>query len=542
MSLANAWKRRRTGGVAGAVEGADTAVAERWNVLVVDDDPDIIELTRVSLKSFRFEGRGLRLICAASGAEARERLTQERDLAVALIDVVMETDDAGLRLVEHIRNVRGDHFIRLIIRTGQPGSAPELEVINNYDIDDYKDKTELTAKKLYTTLRSALKSYRDLMVIERNRINVARNRDGLKMILEATPLLHRYEEASLSRYFEGVLKQVISLCDLGETSALSTLKGFIATFDGNNLDIQAGTGRFQDLSKGDPKWREIYDHCSALKAREWERAVWLGDAYVVPLEVHAKVIAFIYLEPDGPIDEESRALIELMARQCAIALENMRGHMEMRAATYQAMSMLEVVANCSGMSMDPELNGVAWLTEHLSLELGLEPREASRVAEAARLRDIGKLGVSGEILRKRGRLTREEFDEIKSHCDIGDSILGQSDYFALAREVAAGHHERWDGGGYPNGLKGEAIPLANRIVFLVDVFYALINVRPYRDRPHTVDEAVEEIHGCIGREFDPRVVEAFERIHRRGELADLPLSSKKSSVEQALNDIRRVLR
>ena len=133
-----------------------------WRILVVDDEPDVLELTELCLRGFSYDGRELELLRAQSARQAREVLEREEDIAVALVDVVMETDDAGLRLVDYIRKERDDHFIRLVIRTGQPGAAPEREVIDRYDIDDYKDKTELTAQKLYTSIRSSLKAYRDV--------------------------------------------------------------------------------------------------------------------------------------------------------------------------------------------------------------------------------------------------------------------------------------------------------------------------------------------------------------------------------------------
>lgn len=149
------------------------ASALPWKVLVVDDDADVRAITRLSLKGVLFDGRPLSLLDAASAAEAKQVLSEHDDVALALIDVVMETDDAGLRLVEHIRLQRKDPFIRLVIRTGQPGMAPERFVIDNFDIDDYKDKTELTAARLYTTVRTAIKSYRDLKILDANRATLS---------------------------------------------------------------------------------------------------------------------------------------------------------------------------------------------------------------------------------------------------------------------------------------------------------------------------------------------------------------------------------
>lgn len=141
---------------------------EVWKVIVVDDEPDIHEITRISLKGFKFGGKNLELINAKSAAEAREIFKKEQDIAVAMIDVVMETEDAGLQLVKYIRNELHLKNVRLIIRTGQPGTAPERYVIDHFDIDGYKEKTDLTAQKIYSVLTAAIKSYSDITAIEKN--------------------------------------------------------------------------------------------------------------------------------------------------------------------------------------------------------------------------------------------------------------------------------------------------------------------------------------------------------------------------------------
>ncbi len=140
-----------------------------WRLLVVDDDPEVHSVTRYALRKVRFRDRGLELLYAFSAAEARDVLAREADIALVLLDVVMETDDAGLRLVHAIRDELGNNAVRIILRTGQPGQAPEERVIVDYDVNDYKAKTELTAQKLYTTVIAALRAYDDIMAIEANR-------------------------------------------------------------------------------------------------------------------------------------------------------------------------------------------------------------------------------------------------------------------------------------------------------------------------------------------------------------------------------------
>jgi response regulator RpfG family c-di-GMP phosphodiesterase len=133
--------------------------------------------------------------------------------------------------------------------------------------------------------------------------------------------------------------------------------------------------------------------------------------------------------------------------------------------------------------------------------------------KATPLHDIGKIGISDSILLKDGRLTSEERTVMETHTSIGARILSGSRYPILrfAEEIALAHHERWDGGGYPNGLCGEDIPLSGRIVAAADVFDSLTHVRPYK-RAWTVQETITEIRAEAGRHFDPQVVEALLRI------------------------------
>lgn len=133
-----------------------------WKVLVVDDEEGIHGITRMIFRGYEFEQRPIELISAMSGAEARKLLAQHPDIALALLDVVMENDDEGLQLVEHIRNQLNNRDIRVILRTGHPGYAPESQVIVNYDINDYLSKAELSASRLLTSVVVALRSFRDI--------------------------------------------------------------------------------------------------------------------------------------------------------------------------------------------------------------------------------------------------------------------------------------------------------------------------------------------------------------------------------------------
>jgi CheY-like chemotaxis protein len=142
--------------------GSERDLAPEIKVLIVDDEPEIHTVSRLALDGFTFEGRTVRLLHAMSAAEAYVMLCTNLDVAVALVDVVMESDRAGLELVERIREELGNTLVRIILRTGQAGNLPELEVIAKYGINDYREKTGLSASKLRTALHSALTAHRDI--------------------------------------------------------------------------------------------------------------------------------------------------------------------------------------------------------------------------------------------------------------------------------------------------------------------------------------------------------------------------------------------
>jgi phosphoserine phosphatase RsbU/P len=144
----------------------------KWKILIVDDEEEIHNVTQFALSDYEYKEKGLHFLHAYTGEESIKMLRTEEDVALVLLDVVMETNDAGLKTVERIRKELHNEFIRIIMRTGQPGQAPEDEIILKYDINDYKNKTELTDKKLFTTITTGLRSYSDIIEIESFRKNL----------------------------------------------------------------------------------------------------------------------------------------------------------------------------------------------------------------------------------------------------------------------------------------------------------------------------------------------------------------------------------
>ena len=147
------------------VEPIGRSAGPSWKILIVDDETDVHEITRIALRRLVFEDAGLEFHSAFSAEEARAVMQRHPDIAVILLDVVMEEENAGLQLIRYIRNTLGNRRVRIILRTGHLGQAPEDNVTMEYDINDYREKSELTARSLRTAVLSALRSFRDIATI-----------------------------------------------------------------------------------------------------------------------------------------------------------------------------------------------------------------------------------------------------------------------------------------------------------------------------------------------------------------------------------------
>jgi len=207
-----------------------------WKVLVVDDEEEVHAVTKLVLSDFFYDKKGLVFLHAYSGKEARELIAEHPDTAIIFLDVVMEKSDAGLAVVRHIREELKNSFVRIILRTGQPGQAPEEKVIIEYDINDYKEKTELTAQKLFTTMVTSLRSYRDILTIEANR-------KGLQKIIEAATYICRLR--SIKNLASGVLTQLVSILHLSENALYCQTSGIAVSNVEGSFKVLAATGAYE---------------------------------------------------------------------------------------------------------------------------------------------------------------------------------------------------------------------------------------------------------------------------------------------------------
>ena len=474
-----------------------------WRVLIVDDEEEVHSVTKLVLSGYQFAGRNIEFLDAYSAAEACDLLRRERDLAMVLLDVVMESDDAGLGVVKYIREELNNRNIRIILRTGQPGQAPEEEVISTYDINDYKDKTELTATKLKTLMYSTLRSYRDIVTLEHNRY-------GLERVIEASSSL--FEIQSLNRFVSAILYQLTTLLHLDEDAAyVQVNSGLIATQHEGALRILTGTGQFADMTPQPAvdvlPQSVLLDIQQALEER---RNLYLEGRLVVYFCTSSGMENLLYVSHPSVIHEMDKHLIEIFCSNVAIAYDNALLREDIKSTQFEIVYLLGEAVENRSQEAGNHVKRVAELCEFLARQLGFSEEEAEYIKSAAPLHDLGKIAIPDQVLNKPGRHTPEESDVMRRHVEIGYRMLKDSPRKVLqyGAIIANEHHERWDGQGYPNQKSGEEIHILGRIAAVADVFDALSSARCYKPA-WPQDKVVAFFKENSGKQFDPQITQVL---------------------------------
>jgi len=481
---------------------AQTTNAIPWKLLVVDDEPEVHLITKMVLQGYQFEGRGLQILEARSAAEAKTVLMAHFDVAVVLLDVVMETDHSGLDLVKWIREELHNSLVRIILRTGQPGAAPEKQVIIEYEINDYKAKTELTSIKLFTALTSAIRAWRDLKTIKRSK-------EGFQKIIHASAEL--FSARAFGHFIEGVLTQLTSLLYFDDESMYLKSEGLALQSKSNEFRVIAATGAFQAYSGisiedfPDQELKGLIKQTISQRESQFNGNYYLG--YFPHEDSHQHLLVLKTSEPIKSVDQE---IIQLFSTNVSVALENVNLNQKIESTQKEIIFTLGEVLESRSKETGNHVRRVAAFSYLLAKRAGATESEAQMLRLASPMHDVGKIGVPDAILNKPTALSEDELKEMRKHTLIGYEILryGGSGILQMAASVALTHHERWDGQGYPNGLKGEGIPLGGRITAIADVFDALCHRRVYK-KAWAPKEAWTYLRDNAGTLFDPRLIDLF---------------------------------
>jgi len=284
-----------------------------WRVLIVDDDSDVHSATTFALSSLSIHHRQIEFLHAYSAAEARGVLEVEKNIAAILLDVVMEEEDAGLKLVKVIREELGMTEVRIILRTGQPGYAPEIDAVREYDINDYKTKSELTRTKLFTSITAAIRSYEQLRALNTSR-------RGLDIIIRASSELMAMH--GLQGFAAGIITQITGLLGLPPESLVCT-QSYAPDGSCEEMVVVAAAGKYQSLMNkpveaiADGSVKEAIHRCMK------ERHTLFGeDNTLLYFSGQTGRDMVTYLDTQDSLDKIDRQLLEVFCTNIAVGLDN----------------------------------------------------------------------------------------------------------------------------------------------------------------------------------------------------------------------------
>ena len=477
-----------------------------WKVVIVDDEPEVHAVTKLALSDFTFQGKPLEFISAYSGAEAQSVILDHADAAIVLLDVVMETDDAGLNVARYIRDEAKNPHVRIILRTGQPGQAPERQVILNYDINDYKSKTELTAQKLFTVIMASLRSYRDIISLEQSRL-------GLEKIIRASANL--FSVHSMDNFIVGIIQQLTSIIGSADEAMYITsslVAGSKQSVSSDNLTVFAGQGEYEN-DAGKPIVDVLGGELiTAVDEALNRQCIVYRDNYLVAY-CSSKYTEGSLLYVSGipkELDDPRKQLIELFAQNVQIAYENVQLQIELEDTQREIVHRLSEAVEQRSSETGNHVKRVSSVCYLLAKAYGINDDDADMLRHAAPLHDVGKVGIPEHVLNKPAGIDPGEWEKTNPHADKDYDILRESKrpIIKAGAIVARDIHERWDGAGYPSGKQGEDIHVFGRISALAHVYDALRHNRCYKGA-WPVEKVIELMKQESGKRFEPKLVDLF---------------------------------
>lgn len=481
-----------------------------YRIIAVDDETGILESLEVVLRR-----NGYEFVGETDPVRAVERVRNEHfDLMV--LDYLM----FPLHGDEVVRRIREfDREIYILLLTGHRELAPPLETIRQLEIQGYCEKSD-KFDQLILLVESGIKSIEMLKTIKKFQ-------EGLNKILLAVPKI--YQLQPLGSILEDILREIMPL--------VNSENAFILVDD-----ITETTNRSQEhrsIFKGLGRYRgDINDFMELLTpeimsdighARMRNEVEITGGGVILPLHnEYLESLGVIYVEIEETEQfhmSDGVSLLKIYASQAASSLSNAflhslvnmkneelnRTYDELRSRYMDTIVALRLVVDAKDIYTRGHSDRVAYYAGLIGERLGLDGPDREKLRIAGMFHDVGKIGTADDILSKSDSLSREEFEEIKKHPLKGAHILSAVSMFKDVVPIVKCHHERIDGNGYPEGIKGEEIPYFSKIISVADAFDAMMSDRQYRSRLNLPD-AIDQLKQGRGTQFDAELVDIFVEI------------------------------
>ena len=489
-----------------------------FSILTLDDDPIMTSTVQAY-----FQRSGYRVDVENDPNRAIERI-RNGNYDILLLDFLM-TPICGDQVVAQVRQFNQDIFI--ILLTGHKSMAPPIKTIRALDIQGYYEKSD-RFDQLELLVESCAKSIRQMRTIRSYK-------DGLATIMDSLPRI--YDLQSIDSMADGILRTVMSL--LPCASVMLTL----------NINSSGDPDAEQEphfISRAVGEAFTALDTAqvqSLLHTLEGQTSLVQGNSLLLPLlDNESRPVGLLSLNLKSPPKYDQIQLMEVLARQASSALCNAhlhalvqtknvqldRAYSKLKDGYLEMISAIRRIVDAKDIYTRGHSDRVSRYAVLIARKLGRDRRYCEQVRIAGLFHDVGKLSIPDEILLKNGRLTEEEYEVIKTHSRNGADILSHITQFHAILPAVLSHHERYDGTGYPDGLKGEEIPEMARIISAADAFDAMTSNRQYR-QSLGFSQALEELRCGMGNQFDPHVVETLLQVIEEEDFEHHPLGDPQDS-------------
>lgn len=495
--------------------------SEKMTILFVDDEESILEVA-----GEYFTQKGYNVVTAENGIKAVEVLASN-DVDCCFTDINMPGMD-GLELAEHIREL--DMTIPVIVMTGYPSLENTINTLKNGVVDflikpvnleqmELCVQRVLRQRKIFIDnilLKKELESKERIEALNRELIDKVDELNNLNKIMDDFEKVNSSGEL-FARIVELGLE--VTHADESRLFIVSSVQEepFQIAFASKNDKQEQAEPLIDNLVKEvvNDSLPLLISDCSGYRKNLPDKVV---SAMAVPLKIRDKafgvVVAFVN-ETEYRFNEKDLYYLSFMAQKAADTAENIALYETISENLFSTLEAFVKAVEARDAYTKEHSNRVAEMAVVLGGELGCSEEELNLLNFAGRLHDIGKIGIRDNILLKPGRLTDEEFEIIKEHPVIGATIVSQLGLWDRETQIIRHHHERFDGTGYPDGLKGVAIPFLARIMSVADAYDAMASDRAYRKKLD-VGQVMSIIGDGAGLQFDPRVVQAFQGLVESG--------------------------
>ena len=481
------------------------AISNDYKLMIVDDDASLID----SISSF-LTRNGYNVLGVTDPTGGLDRLHKEK-FDLLILDYFM-SPIKGDEFVSKLREFDRDLYV--ILLTGHKDLAPPFATIKAFDIQAYCEKSH-KLDQLMLLIESGIKSITQ-------RVSIMNYRDGLTDILSVLPEIYRLE--SPDAMLDAALNKVTSITDCNNVFAL------IDVFRAGGRTIYKGTGMFDApletvIGSFDAAFIDAID-----EAKTSQKAVMTEEGVVFPVIGRKELYeGIVYINCNH--GDDRRYVLEIFITNVGALIHNAylndelrNAYSDLKSSFVETIEALRLAVDAKDVYTRGHSDRVAKLAQIIGEEFDLGQEELEEIRIAGLFHDIGKIGISDDILLKDSSLSPEEYAEIKTHPLKGAMILSAISAFDRIKVIVCCHHEHIDGGGYPAGLEGDDIPLGARIINVADAYDAMAFDRHYRKRL-SQEAAIKQLTEGCDTQFDRNVVDRFTML----------LAERAAEIEAILN-------